>query len=62
MNEKTETSDDLSHSDTVRLKTLIDIFECGSSDFEEALFFAQQKYKDPMEAYRHALDEIHQNQ
>jgi hypothetical protein len=49
------------HPDTIRLKTLIAIFEVGSCDFEELLFFARRKYKDWFKAYRHALDEYKEN-
>ncbi len=44
------------HPDTQRLKTLIELFENGSSDFDEELFFARRKTKTYLAAFRRALD------
>ena len=56
MSNTSKTSNDQPHPDTVRLSTLIDIFECGSSDFEYELFIARRKWKDPLKVYQYALD------
>jgi hypothetical protein len=61
MKNSKEISDNEPHPDTVRLNTLIDIFECGSSDFEYELFIARQKLKNPLKVYQHALDSYRKN-
>ena len=61
MSNTSKTSHDQPHPDTVRLNTLIDIFECGSSDFEYELFIARQKLKNPLKVYQHALDSYRKN-
>lgn len=51
------------HPDTQRLKTLIEIREYGSSDFDEYLFHARAKPKVNTElaAFRYALDQYHRS-
>lgn len=44
------------HPDTQRLKTLIEIYENGSGDFEQELYFARQRTKTVIAAFRRALD------
>ena len=43
--------------DSIRLDTLIDLYESNSSEFEEYLFFALRNNKNDLrKAYREALD------
>ena len=43
--------------DSIRLDTLIDLYESNSSEFEEYLFFAARNNKNDLrKAYREALD------
>lgn len=45
----------------LRLEALIDIMETGSEDFQQSLFFAQQKTNNRYAAYRKTLDEYIKN-